>query len=167
MSKELERNQSYTCWFSFQGELETKVLVLLKRNRKTKTKTKKTVFCICQQLYSDYIWFFEYFRIKIFLTFLFIWLSSVQFSRSVMSDSLRPRGLQHARLPCPSPTPWAYSNSCPSRQWCHPNTRLKLKKASVDYFCPRNTTNNFANQTILTPASVLVPITGTMLILSL
>ena len=42
-----------------------------------------------------------------------------------------------------------------------------LKKASVDYFCPRNTTNNFANQTILTPASVLVPIIGTMLILSL
>ena len=46
--------------------------------------------------------------------------SSVQFSRSVMSDSLQPHGLQHARLPCPSPTPGAYSNSCPSRQWCHP-----------------------------------------------
>ena len=38
-----------------------------------------------------------------------------------MSDSLRPHGLQHARLPCPSPTPRAYSNSCPSNQWCHPN----------------------------------------------
>ena len=46
--------------------------------------------------------------------------SSVQFSRSVMSDSLRPHGLQHARLPCPSPTPGAYSNSCPSHRWCHP-----------------------------------------------
>ena len=43
-------------------------------------------------------------------------LSSVQFSRSVVSDSLRPHGLQHARLPCPSPTPGAYSNSCPSSQ---------------------------------------------------
>ena len=43
-----------------------------------------------------------------------------QFSCSVMSDSLRPHGLQHARLPCPSPTPGAYSNSCPSSQWCHP-----------------------------------------------
>ena len=41
-------------------------------------------------------------------------LSSVQFSRSVVSDSLRPHGLQHARLPCPSPTPGTYSNSCPS-----------------------------------------------------
>ena len=38
----------------------------------------------------------------------------VQFSRSVLSNSLRPPGLQHARLPCPSPTPRAYSNSCPS-----------------------------------------------------
>ena len=46
--------------------------------------------------------------------------SSVQFSRSVMSDSLRSHGLQHARLPCPSPTPGAYSNSCPSHRWCHP-----------------------------------------------
>ena len=45
---------------------------------------------------------------------------SVQFSHSVVSDSLRPHGLQHARLPCPSPTPRAYSNSCPLSQWCHP-----------------------------------------------
>ena len=41
---------------------------------------------------------------------------SVQFSHSVMSDSLRPHGLQHAKLPCPSPTPGAYSNSCPLSQ---------------------------------------------------
>ena len=45
---------------------------------------------------------------------------SVQFSRSVMSDSLQPHGLQHARPLCPSPTPGAYSNSCPLSQWCHP-----------------------------------------------
>ena len=45
---------------------------------------------------------------------------SVQFHRSVMSDSLWPHGLQHARLPYPSPTPGAYSNSCPSSRWCHP-----------------------------------------------
>ena len=45
---------------------------------------------------------------------------SVQFSLSVVSDSLQPHGLQHARLPCPSPTPTACSNSCPSSQWCHP-----------------------------------------------
>ena len=45
---------------------------------------------------------------------------TIQFSRSVMSDSLQPHGRQHARLPCPSPTPRACSNSCPSSQWCHP-----------------------------------------------
>ena len=44
----------------------------------------------------------------------------VQFSRSIMSDSLRPHGLQHAGPPCPSPTPGVYSNSCPSCWWCHP-----------------------------------------------
>ena len=44
----------------------------------------------------------------------------VQFSRSVMSDSLQPRGLQCASPPCPSPAPRAYSDSCPLRQWCHP-----------------------------------------------
>ena len=42
------------------------------------------------------------------------------FSHSVVSDSSRPHGLQHARLPCPSPSPRACSNSRPSRQWCHP-----------------------------------------------
>ena len=46
--------------------------------------------------------------------------SSVQFSRSVVSDSLPPHESQHARPPCPSPTPRVYSNSCPSSQWCHP-----------------------------------------------
>ena len=47
-------------------------------------------------------------------------ISSVQFSCSVVSDSLGPCGPQHARLPCPSPTPGTCSNSCPSSQWCHP-----------------------------------------------
>ena len=46
--------------------------------------------------------------------------SSVQFSHSVVSDSLQPHGLQHARPPCPSPTPGVYSNSCPLSWWCHP-----------------------------------------------
>ena len=41
-------------------------------------------------------------------------------SSSVVSDSLRPHGLQRARPPCPSPTPRVYPNSCPSSQWCHP-----------------------------------------------
>ena len=45
---------------------------------------------------------------------------SVQFSHSVVSNSLQPHGLQHTRLPCSSPTPGVYSNLCPSHQWCYP-----------------------------------------------
>ena len=56
-----------------------------------------------------------------FVSFAFIYaLSSVQFSHSVMSDSLRPHELQHARPPCPSPTPRVHSDSHPLNQWCHP-----------------------------------------------
>ena len=47
-------------------------------------------------------------------------ISSVQFSHSIISDSLQPHGLQHARLLCPSPTPRVYSSSCPLSRWCHP-----------------------------------------------
>ena len=47
-------------------------------------------------------------------------ISSVQFSRSLMSDSLRPHEPQHTRPLCSSPTPGVYSNSCPSSRWCHP-----------------------------------------------
>ena len=46
--------------------------------------------------------------------------SSVQFSHSVVSDSLRPHELQHTRPPCPSSTPRVHSNTCPSSRWCHP-----------------------------------------------
>ena len=49
-------------------------------------------------------------------------ISSIQFSHLVMSNSLWPHVLQHTRLPCPSPTPGIYSNSCPLSQWCHPPT---------------------------------------------
>ena len=44
----------------------------------------------------------------------------IQFSRSVVYDSLRPHEPQHARPPCPSPIPGVYPNSCPLNQWCHP-----------------------------------------------
>ena len=61
--------------------------------------------------------------------------SSVQFSYSVMSNSLRPYGLQHARLPCPSSTPRACSNSCPSSQWCHPT----ISSSVIHFFsCPQS-----------------------------
>ena len=53
------------------------------------------------------------------------------FSRSVVSDSLRPHGLQHARLPCPSPTPGVCSNSCPLSQWCD----LTISSSATPFFC--------------------------------
>ena len=49
---------------------------------------------------------------------------SVQFSCSVVSNSLRPHESQHARPACPSPTSGVHSNSCPSSQWCHPASQL-------------------------------------------
>ena len=62
-------------------------------------------------------------------------LSSVQFSHSVMSDSLWPHGLQHARPPCPSPAPRVYPNPCPSSQWCHPaiSSSLILSPPTQDW----------------------------------
>ena len=62
-------------------------------------------------------------------------LSSVQFSRSVVSDSLRPHELQHTRPPCPSPTPGDYSNSCPLSRWCHPTISSSVVPFSS---CPQS-----------------------------
>ena len=60
---------------------------------------------------------------------------SIKFSHSVISDSLLHHGLQHARLPCPSPTPGACSNSCPSSQWCHPTISSSVVPFSS---CPQS-----------------------------
>ena len=60
--------------------------------------------------------------------------SSVQFSCSVMSDSLRPRELQHATPPCPSPTPWVHPNPCPLSWWCHPTISFSV----VPFSCPQS-----------------------------
>ena len=61
--------------------------------------------------------------------------ASVQFSPSVMSDSLQPHALQHARPPCPLQTPGIYSNSCPSSRWCHPAISSSLVPFSS---CPQS-----------------------------
>ena len=58
-----------------------------------------------------------------------------QFSLSVMSESLWPHGLQHARPPCPSPTPGVYSNSCPLSRWCHPTISSSVVPFSS---CPQS-----------------------------
>ena len=62
-----------------------------------------------------------------------LWVS-VQFSCSVVSDSLQPHELQYARPPCPSPTPGVHSNSRPSSQWCHP----AISSSFVPFSCPQS-----------------------------
>ena len=61
--------------------------------------------------------------------------SSVQFSCSVVSSSLWPQESQHARPPCPSPTPWVYSNPCPLSWWCHPTISSSVVPFSS---CPQS-----------------------------
>ena len=60
--------------------------------------------------------------------------SSVQFSCSVVSNSLRPHESQHARPPCPSPTPGVHSDSRPLSQWCHP----AISSSAVPFSCPQS-----------------------------
>ena len=69
---------------------------------------------------------------KLYFTF---WTGSVQFSRSVMSNSLPPHEPQHTRPPCPSPTPGAYPNSCPLSWWCHPTISSSVVPFSS---CPQS-----------------------------
>ena len=63
------------------------------------------------------------------------WFSSVQFSHSVVSDSLRPHELQYARPPCPSPIPRVHSDSRPLSQWCHPTISSSVVPFSS---CPQS-----------------------------
>ena len=67
-------------------------------------------------------------------TGVFVQFSSVQFSRSVVSNSLRPHELQHTRPPSPSPTPRVHSNSGPSSPWCHP----AISSSVVPFSCPQS-----------------------------
>ena len=62
-------------------------------------------------------------------------MSSVQFSRSVVSDSLQPNEPQHARPPCPLPTPGVHPNPCPSSRWCHPTISSSVVPFST---CPQS-----------------------------
>ena len=77
----------------------------------------------------------ESFDVLIFPYILFYNISVSQFSHSVVSDSLQPHELQHARPPCPSPTPGVDSNSCPSSRWCHPTSSSSVVPSSS---CPQS-----------------------------
>ena len=64
-----------------------------------------------------------------------MWVLLLSFSHQIVSDSLRPHGLQHTRLPCPSPAPRVCSNSCPLSWWCHPTILTSVAPFSS---CPRS-----------------------------
>ena len=93
------------------------------------------------------------------------WL--VPFSHSVLSDSLGPHGLQHARPPCPSPTPRVYTNPCPLSQWCHPT----ISSSVISFSCLQSfpASGSFpmsqffvsGGQTLGIPASPLVLLVNT------
>ena len=79
-----------------------------------------TYICVCVCV-CIYIYVFQF--------------SSVQFSRSVVSDSLQPHEQQHTRYPCPSPTPGVHPNPCPLSRWCHPT----ISSSAVPFSsCPQS-----------------------------
>ena len=75
---------------------------------------------------QDIITFFYFHQCIVF--------SSVQFSRSVVSNSLRPHEPQHTRSPCPSPTPKVHPNPCPWTRWCHPT----ISSSVIPFSCPQS-----------------------------
>ena len=95
------------------------LVALMEFNHFTQNKN----FCFSPQL-----------GISLICAIIIVQFSSVQFSRSVVSDSFWPHESQHTRPPCPSPTPGVYSNSCPSSWWRHPAiiiTLLQIKRSKL------------------------------------
>ena len=87
---------------------------------------------------------------------------SVQFSCSVVSDSLWPHESQHARPPCPSPTLGVYPNSCPSNRWCHPAISVSVVPFSS---CPQclPTTGSFPMSQLFTSGGQSIGISASVL----
>ena len=88
---------------------------------------------------------------------------NIQFSPSVVSDSLRLHGLQHARPPCPSPTPGVYSNSCPLSRWCHP----AISSSVIPFSCPQSfPASEFAQMSqLLTSGGQTIGVSASTLVL--
>ena len=94
----------------------------------------------------------------------FVTFSSVRFSRSVVSDSLRLHGLQHARPPCPPPTPRVYPNSCPLSRWCHPTTSSSVAHFS-SHFQSFPASSSFSMSQFFTSGSQNIGVSALTLVL--
>ena len=107
--------------------MASNLIIATLENRRAILSKLKAIIIVNLVLYTQQIinWrykvLFTHFMTWKVQTFYPLFFSSVQFSRSVVSDSWQPHGLQHAGLPCPSLTPRACSDSCPSSKWCHPS----------------------------------------------
>ena len=88
----------------------------------------------------------------------------VQFSCSVVSKSLQPHGLQHTRLACPSPTPGACSNSCPSSQWCHPTISSSVLPFS-SYLQSLPASGSFPVSQVFAPGGESIGVSGSASVL--
>ena len=100
-------------WYSKHDQSQGPILILL-HTVSIVFKFISMVFCCCQYLKESTS------LIHLMPAGMIVYDGSVQFSCSVVSDSLRPHEPQHASPPCPSPTPGVYPNPCPLSQWCHP-----------------------------------------------
>ena len=91
-------------------------------------------------------------------------IRSVQFSCSVLFNSLWPHGLQHARSPCPSPTPGVHQNASPSSRWCHPT----ISSSVVSYFsCPQTfpASGSFPMSQLFASGSQIIKVSASMSVL--
>ena len=92
--------------------------------------------CVLFGLFNSIGCFWGSFTLHVSVVCFLFMLSSVQFSRSVMSDSLQPHEPQHARPPCPSPTSRVHPNPCPLSQWCHP--AISFSVVPFSFSCPQS-----------------------------
>ena len=124
---------------------QLKIRVRKKKKRKSELEDKVWLLAHCSfshqshpsswDLLLSFQEEFESLRGKMLAGWLCLLRSSVQFSRSVVSDSLQPYEPQHTRPPCPSPTPGVYPNSCPLSRWCHPTISSSVVPFSS---CPQS-----------------------------
>ena len=119
-----------------------------------KRRTTLSSFSVVHSFSGFLPFLFASFFIHLIWSWRYIYRSRVcqtwnQFSHSVVSDSLQPHGVQHARLPCPSPIPGVHSNSCPLCWWCHPTISSFVIPFSSCFQSFPSSIRVFSNESVL------------------